>query len=94
MRNISGLLVKKGTILWTAEPNRVAVGKEWSQTWENYEFDCERNDMFMAVGKEFIDILNGAEVKTCSIDDGVRVLSIIDAARQSSAEGHTVALSL
>ena len=85
---------EEGTILWTAEPNCVAVGKEWSKTWENYEFDCERNDMFMAVGKEFIDILNGAEVKTCSIDDGVRVLSLIDAARQSSAEGRVVSINL
>jgi len=85
---------EEGTILWTAEPNRVAVGKEWSQTWENYEFDCERNDMFMAVGKEFIDIIDGAEVKTCCINDGVRVLSLIDAARQSSAEGRVVELNL
>ena len=85
---------EEGTILWTAEPNRVAVGKEWSQTWENYEFDCERNDMFMAVGKEFIDIINGAEVKTCCINDGVRVLSLIEAARQSSAEDRVVTLNM
>jgi len=85
---------EEGAILWTAEPNRVAVGKEWSQTWENYDFDCERNDMFMAVGKEFIDIINGAEVKTCCINDGARVLSLIEAARQSSAKGHVVSLNL
>jgi predicted dehydrogenase len=85
---------EEGTILWTADPNRVAVGKEWSQTWENYEFDCERNDMFMAVGKEFIDIINGAEVKTCCINDGVRVLSLIEAARQSSAEDSVVTLNM
>jgi len=48
----------------------------------------------MAVGKEFIDIINGSEVKTCSIDDGVRVLSLIDAARQSSAEGRVVSINL
>ena len=85
---------EEGTILWTAEPNRVAVGKEWSQTWENCDFDCERNDMFMAIGKEFIDIINGAEVKTCCINDGVRVLSLIEAARQSSAKGHVTSLNL
>ncbi len=85
---------EEGTILWTADPNRVAVGKEWSQTWENYEFDCERNDMFMAVGKEFIDIINGVEVKTCCINDGVRVLSLIEAARQSSAEDRVVTLNM
>ena len=85
---------EEGTILWTAEPNRVSVGKEWSQTWENYDFDCERNDMFMAVGKEFFDIINGAEVKTCCIRDGVRVLSLIEAARQSSAKGDVASFKL
>jgi predicted dehydrogenase len=85
---------ESGSILWTADPNRVAVGKEWSQTWENYEFDCERNDMFTAVGKEFIDITNGSDVKTCDINDGVRVLSLIESARQSSAEGCVVGLNL
>ena len=85
---------EEGTILWTADPNRVAVGKEWSQTWENYEFDCERNDMFTAVGKEFIDIINGSDAKTCDINDGVRVLSLIESARQSSAEGCVVGLNL
>jgi len=85
---------ESGSILWTADPNRVAVGKEWSQTWENYEFDCERNDMFTAVGKEFIDIINGSDAKTCDINDGVRVLSLIESARQSSAEGCVVGLNL
>ena len=85
---------EEGTILWTADPNRVAVGKECSQKWENYEYDCERNDMFVEVAKEFLSIINGTEVKTCSINDGVRVLSLIDAVRQSSAEGLTIALSL
>jgi predicted dehydrogenase len=85
---------EKGTILWTAEPNRVSVGKDWSQTWETHDFACERNDMFVEVGKEFIDILNGSGVKTCDINDGVRVISLIEAARQSSAEGRVTELNL
>ena len=46
------------------------------------------------MGKEFIDILNGSGVKTCDINDGVRVISLIEAARQSSAEGRVVTLNL
>jgi predicted dehydrogenase len=83
---------ESGSIMWTAEPNRVAVGKDWTQEWEYYGFDCERNDMFLGVAREFIEILNGADVKTCSIDDGVEVLSLIEAARQSSAEGRVIQL--
>jgi len=85
---------EEGTILWTADPNRVAVGKDWSQTWENYDFDCERNDMFVEVEKEFLDVLNGSDVKTCDINDGVRVLSLIEAARQSSTKGRVTELNL
>ena len=83
----------EGTILWTMEPNRVAVSKEMADTWESFEFDCERNDMFLGVDREFIEILDGEPVKTCSIEDGVQVLVLIEAARQSSLEGRMIKLS-
>jgi predicted dehydrogenase len=79
-----------GTLVWTAEPNRIAVGKEIEQNWKMEEFRYERNDMFMAVAKEFLHVLDGDAVKTCTIDDGVRVLSLIEAARVSSQEGRIV----
>lgn len=83
----------EGTIFWTMEPNRVAVGKEMTDTWESYEFDCERNDMFLGVDREFIEVLDGAPIKTCNIQDGVEVLALIEAARQSSLDGRMIHLS-
>jgi len=82
-----------GTILWTVEPNRVSVGKEMTETWETHEYDCDRNDMFLGVDREFLEVLDGAPIKTCNIQDGVRVLRFIEAARRSNEEGRTIDLS-
>jgi predicted dehydrogenase len=75
---------EKGTLLW--EPNRIKIGKEIDPNWETEEFVYDRNDMFVEVVKEFLNILSGGPVETCTIDDGVRVLSLIEAARISSSE--------
>jgi len=81
---------EEGTILWTMDPNRIAVGKEMTETWETYEYDCERNDMFMGVDREFLEIIDGEQVRTCSIDDGVKVLEIVEAARKSNSSGQMI----
>ncbi len=73
---------ENGTLTW--EPNRIKVGKEMDANWEIEEFAYDRNDMFVEVVKEFLNVLAGGSVKTCTIDDGVRVLNLIDAARMSS----------
>ncbi|MBN1849824.1 MAG: Gfo/Idh/MocA family oxidoreductase [Deltaproteobacteria bacterium] len=81
---------EKGTILWTIDPNQVAVGKEMEEKWDIYKYDCERNEMFLRVDREFIEVLNGSPVKTCTINDGIEVLSIVEAARISNAEGRVI----
>lgn len=83
-----------GTILWTADPNSVAVGRKMEEEWERFDFDCERNEMFLAADREFVDVLNGRAVQTCSIHDGVRVLSVLEAARKSAETGQFVRLEI
>jgi predicted dehydrogenase len=83
---------EKGTVYWTADPNRVAVGREMTETWETIDFDCERNDMFLAADREFLGILDGNTDQTCRIQDGVSVLSFIEKARESSESGRAVNL--
>ena len=79
-----------GTIFWSADPNEVRVGHGWEQKWETESFDCERNDMFVATAKEFLQVVDGAEPETCTIEDGVNVLQVIEAARKASAQGCSV----
>ena len=83
-----------GTILWTADPNAVAVGRKMGEEWERFEFDCERNEMFLAADREFVDVLNGGTVRTCSIQDGVRVLAVLEAARKSAETGQFVPVQI
>ena len=83
---------EKGTILWTADPNRVAVAHDAAGQWQNTDYDCQRNDMFVAVGREFLDVLRGGPVRTCTIDDGEKVLRVLDAARESHRTGRAISL--
>lgn len=83
---------EEGTIHWTVDPNRIRIGRDMTEVWETQEFDCERNDMFLDADREFLAVLNGGSVKTCTIEDGMKVLSFIEAARKSSESGCVVLL--
>jgi predicted dehydrogenase len=74
---------ENGTLIW--EPNSIKIGKEMDPDWEIEEFNYDRNDMFVGVAEEFLKMLAGDDTQTCSIDDGIRVLELIEAARQSSS---------
>lgn len=56
-------------------------------------FDCERNDMFLAEAREFLNALNNRGDRSCSLEDGVNVLRSVEAIRRSSDEQRTVRLS-
>ena len=79
-----------GTLIW--EPNQIRIGKKMDPVWETEDFAYDRNDMFVAVAEEFINIIGGQADHTCTIDDGVRVLKLIDAARTSSREEKVIEL--
>lgn len=73
---------ENGTLIW--QPNSIKIGKEMDPNWEIEEFDYDRNDMFVGVAEEFLNILSGEFFQTCTLEDGIRVLKLIEAARQSS----------
>ncbi len=83
---------ERGTLVWTAEPNRIAVAHEAEAKWQTESFEGERNDMFMAVAREFMDVMDGAQPRTCTVADGVRVMGLVEVARISNEEGRMVAL--
>ena len=49
----------EGTLHWSADPNQIRIGRGWQQDWEIVTYDCERNDMFVAAAKEFMDVVAG-----------------------------------
>lgn len=45
----------------------------------------ERNDLFIAQTKHFLDVVRGMENPVCTLEDGVRVQELVQAARDSEA---------
>lgn len=76
-----------GTLLWKAEPNMLMHSGRADQDWTTESFDVERNDMFAAVAKEFLEVLRGTRPPSCTIDDGHKVMRVIEAVRHSSKTG-------
>lgn len=78
-----------GTLVWSADPNeyRIATGPE--QSWDIRSFTCERNDMFRDVAREFVDVIAGA-APSCTLQDGLDAMRIIEAVRLSGAEAREV----
>jgi predicted dehydrogenase len=81
-----------GTLVW--EPNLIKIGKKMDPEWEVEEFNYDRNDMFVGVAKEFLSIIGGDNTPTCKIDDGIRVLELIEAARRSSSTEKVIQLHI
>jgi predicted dehydrogenase len=83
---------EEGTLLWSDDPSRIAIGRGPAKEWQEEIFACERNDMFLAVAKEFLKMIAGAPPRTCTMEDGVEAMRVIEAIRRSSAEGRRVKL--
>lgn len=53
----------------------------------------ERNVMFLDQTRHFIDVARGAAKPVCTLEDGIRALELVSAARQSNIEGKVIQLS-
>ena len=84
---------EKGTLRWSFDPNTVSYSNEMNHEWEIEEFNYERNDMFVKVAEEFIRLLDGHSELTCTLNDGINALSIVEACRESSRLDKMVLLS-
>ncbi len=83
-----------GSLVYSYEDNSILHGTHGRQIWDKHNFKCERNDMFMGVARDYIEMINGSlRDKCCTVEDGIAALKIVDACRLSSAEGRTVVLT-
>lgn len=76
-----------GTLQCLFDPNAVRQSSDAAGNWQSTPFTCERNEMFAAVAREFLDVMAGRMVPSCTIQDGVEVLRLVEAARRSSESG-------
>lgn len=84
---------ENGSIFWSSDPNETRITRASGKETEILQHDCQRNEMFMSVAAEFIDILSGKQDASCTLDDGINALQVIEAIRQSSELGKSVSVS-
>ena len=53
----------------------------------------ERNDLFVAQTRHFLDIVRGEKEPICTLEDGICIQELVQAARESEAGGRLVVLS-
>lgn len=79
----------KGKIEWNDSTNTVNLYRG-SENHKIFEFHNDRNDMFISVAKEFIEMIDGKKDLTCNLKSGLEVIRIIEASRLSNKEGRFV----
>lgn len=76
----------RGALRWSFDNNSIAQCHGAEAVWDVTKFTGERNDMFDAAAAEFIEVCAGRAKPSCTLADGLMVMRIIDAARQSHAQ--------
>lgn len=83
---------EKGTLHWTFDPNRLRFWQTNGTAWEEQHFAGERNAMFVAAAREFLEVRDCRQPPSCTADDGHAVLQVVEAMRTSSLTERTVPL--
>lgn len=74
-----------GSLQWSFDPNRVRFSDSMEQVWDDQTWQLERNDMFVEVAKEFIDVVLTGAAPSSTLEDGLDVLAVVEACRESTA---------
>ena len=75
-----------GSISWSEEKKSVQV-VDTSANIMVEEFNHDRNFMFERVAEEFLSMIQKASRPSCTIDDGIKVLEVVEAIRNSQRQG-------
>jgi predicted dehydrogenase len=78
----------QGTIKWDNSNGQVHLFRAPSNSWETFEppLNFERNDLFIAEMKHFLDVVENKSAAICTLEDGIEVQKIVDAAYRSYQE--------
>lgn len=83
---------ESGTLVWTFEPDAVRIGLGAGPDWKEIRFGHERNEMFLRLAGHFLDIVRGDAEPACALRDGLNVMEVVEACRQSSRSGRSAEL--
>lgn len=79
----------QGTLTWDNDGGILRLYRAGDRTWEQYTPPevFERNDLFLAEMRHFLDVIRGEAQPVCTLDDGIQALKLALAAYES-AEDH------
>ncbi len=88
------LIGTNGTIRCDMGDGVVKLYRAESETWETYPLPegWERNAMFLEEMRHFIQVVKGEATPACPLEDGIRVMRLIEAVRESQKTGTMVRL--
>jgi predicted dehydrogenase len=77
----------EGTLIWDYSTDCVQVYTSHSNIWQRYEYQTDRNDMYIQELEHFIDCVQQIKKPLISLEDGIKVLQIALAAKKSAQSG-------
>lgn len=81
-----------GTLHWDLIANRIVLSSSEGEEVLFYDPAVDRNDMYVEQLRGFIEVAAGRAEPRITVDDGLAVLDMIEAMRQSAATGRQVSL--
>jgi predicted dehydrogenase len=88
------IIGSQGTISWNGINGVVRWWSTRSESWREIlpPKDFERNTLFLAEMKHFLEVMSGVASPICTLNDGIQTLEIALAIHQSSKQRSTVSL--
>lgn len=84
---------EQGTLQCLFAPDALRLGRTSDARWETEYFSIERNDMFLGVVREFLNLIDGnISDQTCTLLDGLKTLEVVEACRESQRTRSEVVL--
>jgi predicted dehydrogenase len=86
------IIGSEGTIRWDNADGVVAVYDTQDGDWQHYPIpnDFERNDMFLAEMRHFLEVVHGEAEPICNLDDGIWSLKLALGVHVSAAQGKLI----
>lgn len=88
------IIGSQGTVMWDAVDQTARLYRATQADWETYPAPdgFDRNDMFLAEMRHFLNVARGIEQPSCTLQDGVQVLKLALAAKESAKTGKVITL--
>jgi predicted dehydrogenase len=85
----------KGSLQWNLSDGATRIYRAEKKEWEVYSLPAgwERNVMFLEAMKHFVAVTRGEGISSCPLEDGMRVMQLIEAIKTSASTGQVVSLA-